>query len=512
MLLLAARQAHRAMDQKSASHHLIGNDVLVDGFKHDAPGISSFVLTHFHSDHYAGLHAAFPFGTRRVYCTKVTAALIDHVLSVPRNKIVALDFDVPVLLPCGTTLTLVPANHCPGSAMALFCYTPTAGVPRRVLHCGDARLAPIVSCNVSLEAARTAPGGIRELRLDTTYAHPKYTFPTQDESIAAAVSLVGQAAGLLPSLPDSAVSSSSAFARASTLIVVSSYLVGKERLYLALARAYNFRIFVTHEKMGILRCLDLPLDDFHRLTSLRECADVHVVSMGMFGSMFNVDHDALLRYLAAMNMLHAQSAAKDHPADDNIAVDEQALFSESAAPVLFVPQHQRYSRVIGILPTGWVDSLKEKRVVSANGLAEVFMVPYSEHSNFSELESFVAAMKPERVWPTVYSSDADRDRIAARFSKHLNQTAAKRTFLAAFGYGTQAMESITAAAASSSEAFASSSCQPRLQKRAQRSIRDWLSRESSGRSTAGEDVEATVIDDSDDDFCEECPSGSTSSA
>jgi DNA cross-link repair 1A protein len=81
-------------------------------------------------------------------------------------------FDTPTRV-LDFEVTFISAEHCPGAAMLLF-KLPDG---RRVLHTGDMRFAPCMLDNPHLKAAREAPGGIDELKLDTTYGNPRHGTP-----------------------------------------------------------------------------------------------------------------------------------------------------------------------------------------------------------------------------------------------------------------------------------------------------------------------------------------------
>ena len=73
----------------------------------------------------------------------------------------------------GVRVTFLEAHHCPGAAMILF--EPAGEVP--TLHQGDCRCCPAMRAEPALAALR----GRVTLVADTTYADPKYHFPTQEQ-------------------------------------------------------------------------------------------------------------------------------------------------------------------------------------------------------------------------------------------------------------------------------------------------------------------------------------------
>jgi DNA cross-link repair 1A protein len=112
------------------------------------------------------------FNRGTIYCTPITAALVRQQLRVPHSIIQEVSIGSPIVVN-GVKVTVVEANHCPGAVMMLF--EPPGRVP--VLHSGDCRLTAKVQEEPVLQALR----GRVDLVLDTTYADPAYTFPSQEE-------------------------------------------------------------------------------------------------------------------------------------------------------------------------------------------------------------------------------------------------------------------------------------------------------------------------------------------
>jgi len=238
-MVLLARSALICCSWWPAWRRLPGSNIIVDCFSRSAAAVGAnhtWVLTHFHADHYMGLSRGFKQG--RIICSPITAALVRLKLRVPPERLVVLELGQEVMVegeagqlhtfttalgsvltinpscccygpagtwlgnvglpetvqkPCvavlclekgfscccvavsGTRLQLIDANHCPGAAMVVA--HPPGGAPP-VLHTGDARL--------TAEATRSQPVlqslvGRAVLVLDTTYADPSYCFPPQQD-------------------------------------------------------------------------------------------------------------------------------------------------------------------------------------------------------------------------------------------------------------------------------------------------------------------------------------------
>lgn len=178
---------------------LPGLSICVDAFRYGAvQGCNAYFLSHFHSDHYVGLTASWRHGP--IYCSGVTGRLVKQQLRVDPKWVVELDFEKSVKVPNtdGVVVTMIPANHCPGSSLYLFESTlpPTTknGKKRthRILHCGDFRACPAHLAHPLLapEVVDKVTGKIAHQKidvcyLDTTYLNPKYAFPSQEDVIQA---------------------------------------------------------------------------------------------------------------------------------------------------------------------------------------------------------------------------------------------------------------------------------------------------------------------------------------
>ncbi|XP_007485229.1 5' exonuclease Apollo isoform X2 [Monodelphis domestica] len=82
-----------------------------------------FFLTHLHADHTEGLSSTW---ARPLYCSPLSARLVHRRLQVSKQWIRALEVGESHVLPLDEigqetmTVTLIDANHCPGSVMFLF--------------------------------------------------------------------------------------------------------------------------------------------------------------------------------------------------------------------------------------------------------------------------------------------------------------------------------------------------------------------------------------------------------
>jgi DNA cross-link repair 1A protein len=148
---------------------------------------NNYFLTHFHSDHYGGITRQWNEGT--IYCSAPTANLVNQQLGVEKRWLHPLPMNTPTVVESRgkpITVTLLDANHCPGAVMFLF----EVG-NKRLLHVGDFRWNNFIMMEMpQLRAFSTMKPRLDEIFLDTTYCDPKYTLPTQNEVIAAAIKVV----------------------------------------------------------------------------------------------------------------------------------------------------------------------------------------------------------------------------------------------------------------------------------------------------------------------------------
>ena len=63
-------------------------------------------------------------------------------------------------------------------------------------------------------------------------------------------------------------------------MVVGSYHIGKERVYMGVAEALGLRVFCKPSKRRLLHLLGLPATQLATLVDRPEAAHIHVVPMG----------------------------------------------------------------------------------------------------------------------------------------------------------------------------------------------------------------------------------------
>ena len=222
----------------------------VDAFQYGSiGGISAYFLTHFHSDHYIGLKNSFK---HKIYCSPITAALVRH--KFPNGlftlKVIQNESTEDVM---GVRVTFFDANHCPGAVIILF--ELNSGI--RYLHTGDFRADHSFFTYKQLICRP-----IDSIFLDTTYCDPKYDFSPQKVILDKIVSISCDYHKKNPKL----------------LIVCGTYSVGKENVFISIAKALNLKIWTNNDKRLMYKCYkDSRIDS--SLVSDKFKSNLHVLSM-----------------------------------------------------------------------------------------------------------------------------------------------------------------------------------------------------------------------------------------
>jgi DNA cross-link repair 1A protein len=316
----AAEQASRGKPayQRTCPFYKImpGFFICVDAFRYGAvQGCNAYFLSHFHSDHYVGLTSSWCHGP--IYCSKVTANLVKQQLRVDPKYVVPLEFEGRFEVPGtqGVAVTMIPANHCPGSSLFLFEKVIGRGnnpKVQRILHCGDFRACPahithplLMPDIVDSITGKTKQQKIDVCYLDTTYLNPRYSFPSQEEVVKACADMCvslkkeraeendaweivkRERAGTgMTKFVNSAVkpeddslamslSTENSKPRGRLLVICGTYSIGKERICLGIARALDCKIWCAPGKMRICQALE-DEELMSRMTDDPKEAQIHM--------------------------------------------------------------------------------------------------------------------------------------------------------------------------------------------------------------------------------------------
>ena len=404
--------------------------ICVDAFRYGAvEGCNAYFLSHFHSDHYIGLTSSWCHGP--IYCSHVTANLVRRQLRVDPKWVVDLEFDKKVEVPGteGVDVTMIPANHCPGSSLFLFEKVVGKGKNpkmQRVLHCGDFRACPahVQHPNLRPDIVDTVTGrNIAKQKLDvcyldTTYLTPKYAFPSQEDVIKACANMCVSLSkdfvdendsweqtkkeragdGMVKfvrktSIKDEALDEDVKIkfedeteekkARGRLLVIVGTYSIGKERICLGVAKALNSKIYAPPNKQKICAALEDP-ELSARMTSDPYEAQVHMQML------MEIRAETLADYLTGFKP-HFSRIVGFRPSGWNYR-PPKTRFTES--PAVQTVLHS----------DNWKSRFSMAELVPQRGStreSNCFGVPYSEHSSFRELTMFCCALRIDKIIPTV---------------------------------------------------------------------------------------------------------------
>ncbi|KAK6279822.1 hypothetical protein POUND7_020089 [Theobroma cacao] len=355
---------------------------LIDSFRHPSTTFSAaYFLSHFHSDHYSGLSPSWSRGI--IFCSHLTSLLLIQTLKIPPHFIFPLPLNDPVVID-GCEVILIDANHCPGAVQFLFKVPTKNGSFERYVHTGDFRYCNSMKLNSYLNGFV----GCDAIFLDTTYCDPKFVFPSQEESIDYVVSVVD---GI-----------GKEFEKKRVLFLVATYVVGKEKILVEVARRCQRKICVDGWKMGILAVLGYGDDGV--FTEDESESNVHVVGWNVLGETWPYFRPNFVRMKEIM-------------------------------------VEKGYEKVVGFVPTGWTYEVKRNKfAVRSKDSFEVHLVPYSEHSNYDELREYVKFLKPKKVIPTV-GMDIEKldskhaDKMRKHFAGLVDEMANKKDFLMGFHHG-----------------------------------------------------------------------------
>jgi DNA cross-link repair 1A protein len=413
-----------------------GMAICVDAFRYGAvEGCRAYFLSHFHSDHYVGLTSSWCHGP--IYCSKVTGSLVKSQLRTAANWVIELEFEETVDVPGidGVRVTMIPANHCPGSSLFLFERT-VRGKQQRILHCGDFRACPAQVEHpllrpdvVDAVSGKTRQQKIDICYLDTTYLNPRYSFPPQEEVISACAALCAELneaikqgdderweillrtkeGGLQakdvskfftsdkPPPPPRDALNQLGQPRPRLLVVCGTYSIGKERICKAVALALGSKIFASPAKIRIVNQLGDPELSALMTSDPRE-AQVHMQML------MEMRADTLADYLTTYKP-HFSRVLGFRPSGWN--------FRGTGAPATLSPPSLGMEKLLH--GAQWRTRFGARDIAPQRGSTREAVcagVPYSEHSSFRELCLFLMALRIERVVPTVnVGSESSRRRM-----------------------------------------------------------------------------------------------------
>ncbi|XP_070559809.1 5' exonuclease Apollo-like [Ptychodera flava] len=278
-----------------------------------------FFLTHMHADHTSGLS---PSWKNTIYCSEISGKLLCEKFQINESLVKTLEVAVSHVIKLDElgqetmTVTLIDANHCPGSVMYFF-----EGYFGKILYTGDFRYCPDMFVGTPLSSSQA----IDVLYLDNTYNNPDCTFPSREMCKSRIIEIIRD--------------------HSTCTVLLGMHTLGKEDLLVDIARALKEWVVVSPKMYRTLELLQMP----NVFTTDREDGRIHVVS----------HHRISKKYMEKCNELEP---------------------------------------TIGVLPTALYTGLTGEPFANQ---PNVFVIPYSDHSSYSELHKFVARVKPRTIVPIV---------------------------------------------------------------------------------------------------------------
>ncbi|XP_036621757.1 5' exonuclease Apollo isoform X1 [Trichosurus vulpecula] len=190
-----------------------------------------FFLTHLHADHTEGLSSTW---ARPLYCSPFTAHLVHCRLQVSKKWIRALEVGESHVLSLDEigqetmTVTLIDANHCPGSVMFLF-----EGYFGTILYTGDFRYTPSMLQEPALRLGKQ----IHTLYLDNTNCDPALVLPSRREATREIAELIRQ--------------------HPQHDVKIGLYSLGKESLLEQLALEFQTWVVLSPQRMEVVQLMEL---------------------------------------------------------------------------------------------------------------------------------------------------------------------------------------------------------------------------------------------------------------
>ncbi|XP_064632425.1 5' exonuclease Apollo-like [Lineus longissimus] len=280
-----------------------------------------FFLSHGHADHTAGLS---PSWSQPIYCSDMTGRFIRNKFQIKEALIRTLEVNESHIIPLDVTsketmtVSVIDANHCPGSVMFLF-----EGYFGNILYTGDFRYHP----DMFVDSVLSQKQNIDILFLDNTYCDPRCVFPTQDAAIKEALDVI-------KFHPDHKV-------------IIGTTDMGKEELLISIAKELQTIINVSNEKFDLYSILELP----NVFTTDPTADDICVIA----------------RKKLTVPFLH------------DLTLDEMLPTIVLIPTCLFIGLgHSPYDNI-----------------------ENVFVIPFSDHSSYTELCTFVSKVKPKQIIPIV---------------------------------------------------------------------------------------------------------------
>ncbi|XP_069689365.1 uncharacterized protein [Periplaneta americana] len=304
--------------------HLLFNMICVDYWKRYTDKYIHF-LTHCHADHTVGLTSTWRFP---IYTSLFNAWMLKTKFKINPHRlkplIIGRSYIIKLPRNGEMSVTLIDANHCPGSVMFLF-----QGFFGTMLYTGDFRYDPVMLENQALtQVLRNKL--LDDLFVDNTYAAEKCKIPSRSKATQEIFEIIRKH-------PDH-------------VVLLGLRNLGKEELLRAIALEFNEQIYVSEERLQVLQ--QLMYEDVFT-TDCKSCR-IHVVD------------------IRSVTVSYMKQRQEEHP---HIAILPTALY--------------KYGPDVANHP--YKNSAEHG----------IFVVPYSDHSPYEELFTFISQLKPAKIHPII---------------------------------------------------------------------------------------------------------------
>ncbi|KAG7835415.1 hypothetical protein KL942_005354 [Ogataea angusta] len=354
------------------------------------PAISVYLLTHFHSDHYGGLTKNWDHGSV-IIVTPITRNLLVYKFGVNPDLLLSVDYNQTIDVPhTDLKITCLDANHCPGSGMFVI---ESPGL--RYLHCGDCRI------NKPMLESLMQIGRFHKIYLDTTYLNPLYNFPKQEIVIDELCKLLTSKMETMQFSQQRVIDFFVDRKPQKFLIVIGTYLIGKERLAIKLAEMLQTKIYCNEEKKTVLSQFGWPNLDNLLDTHNPETCQIHLVALP------KLNKDFLAEQLKTYSR-HFKAAIGIRPTGWSVRYGKpvpslDAMVAAESPEMVYAAISKHFDRF------------------REDNKARVLQIPYSEHSSYRELFYFANLLEYDELVATVSPHNQDEQLAMLREFKNYDK-------------------------------------------------------------------------------------------
>lgn len=463
----------------------MGYSISMDAFNfapHD--DILMYFLSHFHLDHYGGISKKWCYERvfdcvddfddlskykPLIYCTEVTGRLLTLKYGIHPKFIQTLDLEKKYLIQNydlmgsevvevdsmdkkGLYVTLMTANHCPGSAIFLFESVGDDVPVTRYLHCGDFRVNKAMLTHPCLKPFLRpyTTQSLDRVYLDTTYLTFHYDFPKQENVCEQAArmfydllndknDLLSTWFGVVKQSRITDFVSNKLFKKKKKfLILVGTYVIGKERLAITILETLsNCPIYILNIKsrdnqFDVVKTfgndyLDQYVTENEIGNDTCECV-IHLVPMGIVYKIEDLSnyfyHNKYFDHFERCIGLRPTgwSYTEDYLTNEELSALE---YSSSLNDPLSTNQFLNKLCDICLSDPPFTyeqDMLPQNKKTTRTtrnperDVLRIYSLPYSEHSSYRELSYFCLFLKIKEIIPTVNTESASS---VEKMNKHI---------------------------------------------------------------------------------------------